>query len=107
MRVVYNACYGGFSLSKEAVELLAKLKGYDLSGMKYEHGGYTDEDCILEFGYDIDRSDRDLITVVETLGEKANGIYAKLAIFDVPDGREYEIEVCDGLEGVVPPRQKW
>ncbi len=111
MKVVYNSCFGGFELSKEAVDLLAKLKGFDLSGLKFEYGGYANSDHSVTFGYDFSdhekRSDKDLVKVVESLGEKANADCSDLKIFEVPDGKDFEIDKHYGSERVVPPRQKW
>jgi len=56
---------------------------------------------------DEQRSNPDLIEVIERLGEKANGTCARLAIEDIPDNSRYEIEEYDGMESVVPPRMSW
>ena len=54
------------------------------------------------------RKDLDLIATIEELGFKAaSGTCAKLAIQEVPDGAEFEIDEYDGFESVEPPRQKW
>lgn len=47
-----------------------------------------------------DRSDRDLVAVVEALGEKSWGACAKLEVVEVPDGVDWEIEEYDGHEWV-------
>lgn len=57
--------------------------------------------------YDSARTDPDLIAVIESLGEKANGMCAKLAIKEIPDGAQFEIAEYDGNEDVVPPRMEW
>ena len=36
LKVVYNACYGGFGLSDEAYILYAKLKGIDIYPEAYK-----------------------------------------------------------------------
>lgn len=87
-KIVYNACFGGFSLSNKAIERLAELKRVDVDLIDYG-------------GYGIDRHDRALVQVVEELGEKANGGCADLAIREVPDGSRYRIDEYDGLERVV------
>ena len=111
MKVVYNACYGGFGLSKKAVDLIAKMKGFDLDGMKYEYGGYISDDRSVNFGYDFNeaknRSDKHLVEVVEALGKEASGSCADLQMLEIPDGSIYEIDEYDGFESVVPPRQSW
>ena len=119
-RVVYNACYGGFGLSAEAVRRYAEIAGITL----YE---YTDEfgftawyrvpreeyERLLAAGereaanaayfsvYDLLRTDPALVQVVEELGERANGSYAQLFIADVPSGTRYRIDEYDGLESVM------
>ena len=93
MKVVYNACYGGFGLSYTAKMLARRwgIKEYDVDDMLGFKG----------------RDDLDLVEVVEELGILANGGCAKLAIEEIPDGVEYEIDEYDGFESVVPPRQVW
>jgi hypothetical protein len=87
-KVVYNGCYGGFSLSQLAADLLAKRKGWDESDNRP----------------DLPRHDHDLIAVVEALGcETASGDYAALAIFELPDGERYRIDEYDGSERVMTP----
>lgn len=56
---------------------------------------------------DIERADPLLIEVVEKLGEKANGEYAKLGIIEIPDGVEYEIKEYDGLEHIAEKHRTW
>lgn len=51
---------------------------------------------------DIERTDPDLIEVIEDLGDSANGRHAKLEIIDIPDGLDYHILSSWGDEYVVP-----
>lgn len=110
-KIVFNACYGGFSLSREAVLLARELTGNPkwggatIKGDLYENG----EVCEYDFGYidscgggdAIPRHDPILVQVVELLGyEKASGNCAKLCIEEVPDGTGYRIEEYDGNETV-------
>lgn len=83
-KIVYNACYGGFSLSHQANEMLKKIKNDpDL----YDRG--------------ISRHDPDLIKVIEILGlKKASGNCAKLAFEELPSGSQYRIDEYDGMESV-------
>ena len=67
MKIVINTCYGCFGLSEEACKLLNIKNDYK----------YTDY---------VKRGDPKLVEVVEKLGEKANGNYAKLEIVEV-EGR--------------------
>lgn len=56
---------------------------------------------------DIPRDDKDLIAVVEKLGDKANGCCAKLGLVNIPDGVEFTIEEYDGLEHVAEKHRAW
>jgi hypothetical protein len=100
-KIVYNACYGGFGLSDEAVEMYLDLKGFkytktpDIWGANFVVEGWED------FYYsDIERDDPTLVQVVETLGEKANGMCANLSIEDLPKGTLYRITEYDGYESI-------
>ena len=83
-KVVINNCFGGFSVSNEALELLIAM-GVEVKG-KY-----------LDWSFP--RHDKRLVEVVEMLGEKANGFGAKLKICQV-DAQGYKINAFDGLESV-------
>lgn len=56
---------------------------------------------------DIDRTDEDLIKVVEELKEKANTICSELKIIDIPDDVDWEIEEYDGAEWVSEKHRTW
>ena len=86
MKVVYNDCYGGFSLSKEAIDWYKELTGK--LGEIYAR--------------DISRHDPALVKVVETLGAKADGYLASLRVKEIK-GNKYRIEEYDGVESVVEP----
>ena len=112
MKVVYNGCFGGFCLSRDAVILGRKLSGDEkwnypsIKGDIYECGTVSDSD----YGFlddKIARNDYFLVSVVESLGDEASGSCSELKIKDIPDGVEFEITSYDGLESVVPPRQSW
>ena len=106
-KVVYNACYGGFSLSREAVLLARKYSknpkwgGATIKGDIYDSG----QVCNSDYGYIDDliaRHDPILVKVVEELGvEKAGGSLSNLKIAEV-DG-PYRIDEYDGFESVETP----
>ena len=108
-KIVYNACFGGFSLSDEAVELYLKLKGKDYTKEDGFFGSSTykiigdlddgDYDYFSERS-DIERDDPVLVQVVEQLGKKANGPFAELRIEDIPPGTYYRIDEYDGNESI-------
>lgn len=80
MKICINACFGGFGLSDEALQMLGFETRYP----------------------QISRTDPRLIEVVSTLGEAANGFCARLAIVDIPDeATDWEIDEYDGAEGII------
>lgn len=136
MKIVVNKCFGGFSLSAAATKEYYKRKGKecyffinDYKSDKYEPINEEDADARMFYhsfsmsnpqdykdeGFnDIyltsrpeDRTDPDLIAVVELLGEKANGSCAELEIVEIPDGVDYEIQEYDGLETIHEQHRSW
>lgn len=53
------------------------------------------------------RDDPILIQVVEELGEKSWGRFAKLKVIEVPDGVEYNIDEYDGWESIHEKHRTW
>jgi hypothetical protein len=98
-KIVYNGCYGGFSLSNTALRRYSELSGY---GIKQE-GEYVNlVDKNDEYVYISDmRDDPILVQVVEELGEAANGDCAELYIVEIPAGTRYRIDEYDGNERVM------
>jgi hypothetical protein len=87
MKVVINDCYGGFGLSKKALDML---------GLK--------SDSI----FDRDRANPKLVEVVEKLGEKANGFCASLRVIEIPDDvKEWYIDDYDGVETIHEKHRYW
>lgn len=86
-KVLYNACYGGFSFSKEAAAALREV-GVDVG--EYGHS-------------DVARHDPRVIAVVECLGLKnSSGGCADLRIATI-EGDRYRIDEYDGSESVMEP----
>ena len=126
MKIVKNVCFGGFGLSNEACEWLIKNKGWKCGEwengyfpkgvhlVKTEWNDYAINEAIvigsekhigsenIKF-----RSHPDLISVVEELGEEANGRCADLKIVDVPDGLDLEITEYDGVESIEESHNSW
>ena len=110
-KVVYNACFGGFSLSKAAVlrarELGARwalpdTKGGDcnLVGEDYKDGSTPHDLRVDSYHlYNIARHDRLLVQIVEELGGDAGGAFAdlKVAVVDGP----YRVDEYDGNESIM------
>ena len=129
-KVVYNACYGGFNLSREACKRYWELQGKEVwiedrefmdmftvwlvppekRVVKREWNTMTrDEQLAYNKQYKeqtwddngVDRHDPILVQVVEELGDKANGMCAQLAIEEVSGS--YRIDEYDGFESVETP----
>jgi len=54
-----------------------------------------------------DRSNPDLIGVIEEMGDGASGSLAEIMIVEIPDDVEYTIEEYDGLEWVAEKHRTW
>ena len=109
-KVVYNNCYGGFSISLKAIDWLeanctdnelrkfikaTKIK--ILSSLSKEIFCYDISDW-----FDCKRHHKDLVAVAEALGAEANGPCASLEICEI-GGNQYRIDEYDGAEIVVTP----
>ena len=105
-KVVYNACYGGFSLSNKAVDWLLNnaaddnLKEYIKQSIDNTLSRYLG--MVVADWFRNKRHHKDLVAVVEALGDKANGECAALDIATI-SGNQYRIEKYDGAEEVVSP----
>jgi hypothetical protein len=138
MKVVINKCFGGFSLSPKAIRRLAELKGrkcFFFDGWRKPYTPISDEEaakCFAATAFDvanpneiddseyrehslyfcdIDRTDADLVKVVEELGAGhrtgASGSCADLRIVEIPDGVNYEIAEYDGSEHIAEIHRTW
>jgi hypothetical protein len=118
-KIVINTCYGGFGLSEDGMRLYAQKKGlpfYVWRKPKYKSDMFKqyftadpsvmatiDDDFWRKhslYDHDIERTDPALVEVVEELGNKANGMYAKLNIVELPSGTLYRITDYDGYEHI-------
>lgn len=102
MKVVINTCHGGFGLSKEALELYAKIKGIELGEYNKSYSFYENFS-----DYDIARDDPVLIQVIEQMGEAASNRFSELKIVEIPDDVEWTIAEYDGLEWVAEAHRTW
>lgn len=133
IRVVINACFGGFSVSAKAVTRMRELGSKLIKEVEYEPdsvlGEKTKEEwqktMLLISGWPtIDgktfhldnyggikeqelRTDAILIQVVEELGDEANGQCAGLVIIEIPNGVNWEISEYDGLEHIAETHRTW
>ena len=102
-KVVLNSCFGGFSLSKDAIQMLIDKHGLDIDG---DYGFVSNDDFgIVDDNIDAYRMDKRLISVVKKLGvDKASGKRSALRIVSVPDEvvaiHGWHISDYDGCESV-------
>ena len=82
--IVINRHYGGFGLSKKALELLG-----------------------IEYSNDLPRDDERLVEVVKELGKEARSSYAELKIVSIPGDVEWEIDDYDGMETIREVHRTW
>lgn len=121
MKIAINTKFGGFGLSEKAIDMLLDKKGIEYEkeidevfgffGVSYyEKGHLGDDDYYIstyELWKDEKRNDVDLIDVIETLGEKANGIFADIKIVGIPDDVQWQIEEYDGMEHIAEKHRIW
>ena len=55
----------------------------------------------------IERTDEDLIQVVEELGELVNLQYSSLKVVEIPDDVEWQIDSFDGMETIEEVHRSW
>ena len=102
MKIVINECFGGFGLSKEALDLYCAEKQIDPGKWNdtwkyYEH---------IQHG-SIERDDPLLVGIVERLGEKSWGYDAELKVVEIPDGVQWVIHEYDGSEHIAEVHRTW
>ena len=118
MKILINKCYGGFGLSQKAIKWLIDNKGWKVKSENYDDDSIKitkySKDNIKFFGgeysilsYCLDRTDKDVIECVETLGSDANGRFSDLKIIEIPDDIEYEIDEYDGIESISEKHMSW
>lgn len=117
MRVAINRCFGGFGISNVAFEKLLNRKGiaFDkvekdgILGASYYKAGHTgsEEHYLSDYDFYKDRSDPDLIAVIEEVGDAANSFAAEIIIVDVPDDVKWHIHEYDGIEHVAENHRTW
>lgn len=135
MKIVINACHGGFRLSDAAVLRYAELKGIKLYVSSDRFGGSTfstvpPEEVISQDDfyalsmeeraasnakyteqhlspYDIPRNDPLLVQVVEEMSGAASGRFSALKVVEIPDGVLWSIHDYDGCEHVEEQHRSW
>jgi len=100
--VLYNTCYGGFSLSKKAADLYNE-RMIALNTINGNTNGKTDYKKMGQYDfYSYDRHDPLLVEVYNELGNEFNSSYSKVKIVKIPNKYQnhYIINEYDGLENV-------
>ena len=113
MEIVVNRCFGGFGISRKAVEFMAE-RGNEQAKAELESIILSeDNNSDSYFGYsekfdsEYNRTDPDLILAVETLKDEANSGCSKLKVVEIPDGIEWEISEYDGMETIHEKHRTW
>lgn len=99
-KVVYNSCYGGFSISEAAYNRMVELNYNAPKDVTNYCGKYY---------FNIERHHPLLVQVVEEFikgGKEAGGDCSRLAIEEI-DVPVYEIKEYDGKEYIETPSGDW
>ena len=89
-RVVICEQYGGFGLSRAAMERMREL------GWVGKHDA------------DVKRDDPLLLRVIDEMGtHHASGAYAALRVIEVPDGVKWHVHEYDGFETIHEDHRSW
>ena len=111
MKVAINSCYGGFGLSPLAVCTVAARKGVQLTVENTDKVFPTFRDSegnrFSDYSLYEDRTDPDLIAVIEILGADAAGPFSKPRIIEIPDDVQWEITEYDGIETIEEVHRSW
>ena len=140
MKIAINKCYGGFSLSDKAIEMIMKRKGlnyYRYKQTKFRYSDGVDEYTRIDdnepepssfmnystidlgktignipyenFWYyrNLERTDKDLVSVIEELGDEASGRYGRVVVIEIPNDVNWEIDDYDGWESIHEKHRSW
>lgn len=98
MKIVINACYGGFGISEAAVKHMV------------DNGSKWIKDEISkgrDYFPDIARNDPYLVAAVEALGKEASDSLSNLIVVEIPDRIKWQIKEYDGYEHVAEVHRTW
>ena len=120
-KIVYNDCYGGYTLSYKAIDWLSEhgsesTKNFiaqkiieakerdDFSSASQERIDNVTKfyvmDAVRSF---LKRHDPDLVAVVEALGKEASGTFSELAIAEIDEDKYFIDEYDDMMVAAAPP----
>lgn len=110
MKIVINKCFGGFGLSKKAVEFMAEM-GSDQARAELLESMEDNRDCYYgyskKYNFEYSRTDPALVKAVEVLKSEANCCFSELKVIEIPEGIDWEISDCDGIEVVIEKHRIW
>jgi hypothetical protein len=113
-KIVINTNYGGYGLSRAAMEWLRERGCKEALEYPIYAGEYFDDGSEYDGSYDdcfyVLANQRDhplLVACVKALGGAASGRFAKLKVVKIPDGVKWEISEYDGLEEVHEVHRSW
>ena len=120
MKVVINEDFGGFGLSDKAFEMLLDKKGiewekvntgktFGFDRISYFHKGHAGDDkyYISDYDYYENRSDKDLVEIVERLGSAADGKFSSLKVVEIPEDIDWQVMEYDGREWIAERHRTW
>jgi hypothetical protein len=113
--IVINACHGGYGLSLEAELLYLKKSLIDYITedrvSRYDTERYGPQilvnGSVWRSKFDIRRDDPVLVSVVQELGDRANGNFAELKIVEIPASVDWQIKEYDGREWIAETHRTW
>lgn len=109
-KIVINIRHGGFSVSDIAVKKMRELGCETAINETLLGENYKDTGEVSKYSNNSRNFERDcpiLVKVVEEMGEKADGGYAKLKIIEIPNDVKWIIEEYDGKEWISEEHRSW
>ena len=103
--IVYNACFGGFGLSDQAIARYAQIKGVHPDSL-YHRDIPRNDPALVQVLEELKQQARNapaLLQVALELKGRANTVFSSLQIEYLPKGTRYRIAEYDGLEAVETP----
>lgn len=90
MKIAINTSYGTFSLSEKAIQRYKELSG-----------GIEPDFCYKN------RTNSNLVRVIEELGPYSYGYCCTLKVIHIPDDVRYSIQNYDGSEWIAEEHRTW
>ena len=91
MKIIINKSFGGFNISKKALDLFYERIGTEITDL-----------YVMDL-----RANPELISIVEELGKESYGAFSELKVIEIPDDIDYYISDYDGIESVHENHRIW